>query len=235
MKENLLKGIGLTQLEIRVYLALLELGNGGAGRIATRSGVHRRSVYDALDRMVEKGLATKILMNNKMEYQPVSPQRLLGLLKEKQADVEDILPELMLKYEMSMEKQTTLFFKGKEGIKSVFDDQIKEGKTVYIISGTSNVYTILPYFIKRYDKSRVEKKMHAKILFKEDARGLTPPLSEIKYLPKGSGGNASVNIYGNNVAIILWSAENPFAILIRHEDIAKSYMDYFNLLWKTAK
>jgi hypothetical protein len=44
-----------------------------------------------------------------------------------------------------------------------------------------------------------------------------------------------MNIYGDKVAIIHWSKERPFAILINEKDIAQGYRNYFELLWKGAK
>jgi hypothetical protein len=43
-----------------------------------------------------------------------------------------------------------------------------------------------------------------------------------------------INIYGHNVAMILWS-KNPFAIVIEQEEFAKAYKKYFELMWKIAK
>src|SRR3989344_2673952 len=47
---------GLTKNEAKVYLAVLQLGPSNAGLVSRRSGVHRRSVYDAFDRLIEKGM-----------------------------------------------------------------------------------------------------------------------------------------------------------------------------------
>jgi len=257
MNTSHLSGIGLTKLEIKVYLAVLEIGSATAGPISQKSGVHRRSVYDALDRLLEKGLVSTMKVNNRTEFQAVDPKRLLGLVKEKENDINSILPQLMLKFNSTREKQETLFFKGKEGIKSIFDDQLNVGETIQIISGSTSAYEMLPYYIKRYDKERKRKKIQAQILFNNDYNDNNnnnnnkikntkkkeriqekikkPPLSQIKYLPEGYGGMSSINIYGDNVGIILWNKENPFGILIRQKEIADSYRNYFQLLWKIGK
>ncbi len=43
-----------------------------------------------------------------------------------------------------------------------------------------------------------------------------------------------MNIYGNKTAIILW-AEKPIVIAIREKEIADSYRNHFELMWKLAK
>ena len=48
--------IGLTGTEAKIYLVLLDLGKAQAGVLSRKTGIHRRSIYDALDRLIEKGL-----------------------------------------------------------------------------------------------------------------------------------------------------------------------------------
>ena len=60
------------------------------------------------------------------------------------------------------------------------------------------------------------------------------PLAEVRYLPAGYGSYAATNIYGNKVAIILWT-ENPFAILIEEKKLADGYRSFFKFLWEHAK
>jgi len=59
------------------------------------------------------------------------------------------------------------------------------------------------------------------------------PLSKTKHFPKGLGGDTAINIYGDNVAILLWTHEEPFAILIRNKEVAQSFKDYFDFIWKS--
>ena len=54
-------------------------------------------------------------------------------------------------------------------------------------------------------------------------------LSEIRYL-KAHLSLSSTNVYGDKVAIILWS-DNPLGILIKQKEIADSYRNYFKPIW----
>ena len=61
-------------------------------------------------------------------------------------------------------------------------------------------------------------------------------LIEAKYLPETHQSPATIYIYGDKTAIIMWLAVGkPFAILVESEEISKSFRSYFNLLWKIAK
>jgi len=64
MIENILKEIGLTEGEIKIYLALLELGSSSITSIIKRSGISGSKAYEVLDRLAKKGLVNFIIKNN---------------------------------------------------------------------------------------------------------------------------------------------------------------------------
>ena len=60
-----LKQAGLTDNESKVYLALIDLGPSLAGQIARKTGMHRRTVYDTIEMLIQKGLIGYIKKNNR--------------------------------------------------------------------------------------------------------------------------------------------------------------------------
>jgi len=234
MNEKLLKGIGLTDIEIKVYLVLLKEGSSLAGDITRNTGIHRRSVYDAIERLIEKGLVSYIKTNNRKYFEAVNPERLLEILKEKEENIKTLLPELNLLKETSKEKKETLFFRGKQALRTVFDDQIRVGKEICIFGDAVNVKEILKYYFPKFDKARIEKKIKTRMIFDESAKTNKQlkkiPLSKIKFIKKGNIGSMSSYIYGDNITIVTWS-ENPTAILIREKAVAEGFRSYFNFIW----
>jgi len=57
---------------------------------------------------------------------------------------------------------------------------------------------------------------------------------EIKYFEKGFEPKTEFHIQDNMVAIIIWSSD-PIIFRINSKDVAKSYLDFFNKLWKSVK
>ena len=110
-----------------------------AGEITKKSGIHRRSVYDAIERLIQKGLVSYLKTNNRKYFEAVNPERLLEILKEKEDNIKTLLPELKLLKETSKEKKETLFFRGKQALRTVFDDQIRVGKEICIFGDAVNV------------------------------------------------------------------------------------------------
>ncbi len=235
--EKQLQQIGLTENEAKIYLTLLDIGPSLAGMISRKSGIHRRSVYDAIDRLIEKGLIGYITKNNRKYFEAVNPSILLNLLKEKEESVKEILPQLESKFNLTKEKQETLFFRGKSGLKTAFEDQILTGKEILIFGASPIANEILKFYFKWFDKRRVEKKIKVKIIFDSSIRNKLQkiPLSEIRFLPKEYSTPAATNIYADKISIILWSKENPLAIIIKQKEIADSYRKFFNLMWKISR
>ena len=103
MAKSALRKIGLTEGEIKVYLALLELGSATSGRITKKCGISGSKVYEVLDRLAKKGLASFITKNGVKHFEASSPERILDYLEEKESQIEeeksaiqDIIPELII-------------------------------------------------------------------------------------------------------------------------------------------
>ncbi len=233
MDIETLKNFGLTTNEAIVYKALLELGPSLAGVISRKTGLHRRTVYDTTEMLIKKGLIGYILKNNRRFFEASSPKKFLDILKEKENTIQEALPEMLSYFEKTKEKQETNFYKGREGLKTVFQDQLENNKQVLILGASESAFEVLPFFFKWYDKDRIKLKIKVKIISSQKFKKKIP-LAEIKYIPQKYLNPLAINIYKNKVAIILWKKE-PFAIVIKQQEIADAYTKYFELMWKTAK
>ena len=227
-----LREAGLTENESRVYLALLDFGPCLAGLISRKTGLHRRTVYDTTETLIKKGLIGYILKNNRRLFQASNPQRFIDILKEKQEQLAPVIEKLGAKYSMTREKEETNFYRGKDGLRAVFEDQLTS-KEVLILGASPKAYEILQFYFKWYDKARKAGKIKAKIIA-TDSRIKKIPLSEIRYLPSKYESSVAVNIYQDKIAIILWASE-PLAIVIKNREISEGYRKYFDIMWRMAR
>jgi sugar-specific transcriptional regulator TrmB len=235
--DELLRSQGLTSHEIKIYKMLLEHGDSLAGNISQQTGIHRRNVYDALERLIQKGLVVYIKQNNRKVYTITNPERILRRLSQEKNDWEALLPTMMAKFNAASEKKETLFFRGNAGVKMVLEDQIQVGKEVLVNATTSSVTQILKYFFPKYHLLRKEKEIKTRMLFDKDyatklnkAKLAELPLCRCRFIENFNKSPMSQYIYGDNVAIIVWSDE-PIAILIREAAVAQGFRDNFLLLW----
>lgn len=229
-----LQHIGLTITEAKLYVMLLELGRAQAGMLSRKTGIHRRSVYDALERLIEKGLVSYIKENEKRFYLPTDPKRIQEMIDDQKKQIDDLLPGLQARFMEQTAKQETVFYRGVEGIKTIFEDQIRDGKEVYIIGASHQAKELLQFYIPHYTDKRVKKKIKLHALYAGERHTNAVPLAEVRYLSASFASLVSTTIYGDKVAIIVWMQE-PVGILIKQAEVAKAFKNYFELLWKMGK
>jgi len=236
MDPKALIDAGLTKVETRVYLTLLEQGPSLAGEISQKSGIHRRTVYDLLERLIQKGLVRYIKKNNRRSYECVHPKRFLELAKEQEENLRALMPELLLRYGEAKTAGETVFYRGALGIKTIFEDQLSVAQPVYVLSASPQMREALKHYLPHYTRERIRKKIKLFLLYDEQFRTEVQKRErdkfvETRYLPRGFGSAAATNVYGDTVAIILWQPE-PMAIVIKQKEIAEGYRKVFELLWK---
>ena len=233
--EKELRKADLTENEAKIYSSLLELGPSNAGLIAKKSGLHRRVVYDTLYRLIKKGLIGYIAQNGVRVFKASDPKRIMEIVKEKEQILLDIMPKMELLYLGVKEKEETNFYKGKNGLKTVFEDQIETGKEILIFGGSHLAYEVMQFYFKWYDRRRKEKHVKARIIFHRTEKEIKVPYAEIRYLPQKYASPVAVNIYGDKLALILWSKQNPMAVVIKSREMAEGYKKYFELVWKGSR
>ncbi|MFC1754677.1 TrmB family transcriptional regulator [Thermoproteota archaeon] len=236
---EVLEKIGLTTNESKAYMALVDGGSASAGDIAKKADLHRRPTYDALNRLVEKGLVSYTVKQGKKYFHAADPDRILGIIKLREKEINEVLPDLRAKYKATKTKIFSETYEGREGIRAVMEDILREKKEWMTLSSTGLGYKILPYFLEHFAQRRQKLGIKRKSLLidTKDAREYSKILDkqklvDYKFLSKDVKNPQTIWIYGDKVAIILVSIEHPVAILIESKEIADFYRDQFNLMWK---
>lgn len=243
MEEKILQQLGLTRNESKVYVILMKTGSATAGEVTQKSGIHRRNVYDCMERLMEKGLVSFVIVNNRKYFRAEEPERFLSLIEEKEAQLkeqrkfaEQIMPRL--RPVAPTTKQDVRFYKGAEGLKTVYEDILQTGKDYVGYGPGEQLEKILKGYLKYYINKRVRKKIKLKLIYTMSSRGkdfVKNPLLEARYLPEQYSSHAALRIYGNKVAIMLLSEEEPIAIVIENKNIAEGYRKYFDVIWNAAQ
>lgn len=245
MNPKTLEKFGVSPNEAKVYLSLLNLGCTLAGKISEKATIHRRAVYDALNRLIGKGLVSFVIKAGKKYYEATNPEKLLEILKEKEEDIKNkektikkILPELISEYKQTKSKLEASIYRGKEGLKTIMELILKEKKDWLSMGSTGKGPEILPYFLPGWHKRRLKLKIKYRGLIVDTPDGrkrakefLKIGLAEVKFLPKEIQNPQTIWIFGNKIAIILVSIEQPIIFLIDNKDISNSFRDQFNWLW----
>ena len=229
-----LKELGLSEGEVRVYSAILEIGISTINKIHEKTGIERRNIYDIINKLIEKGLISYTTEKGKRTYQCANPNRLLEEISKKEEKLQELkkqIPDITKVYESSKPEITAEIFRGKEGIKAIFEDMLGY-KEIYWIGGRFYIVKELPHYWPNYNKRRIKAgvKWHNLVL-RDAPKPPTDKLISFKVLPKDfSGSPAIIFAYGNKVGNILWSKEF-FAFVMESKEIAENYKRYHKYLW----
>lgn len=246
--ETLLKRFGLTHGEIRVYRALLKLKVGTKTPIVRSSNISPSKVYDVLDRLMKKGMATSFVENDVLHYVPVHPVNLAQVFDEK---IEEIT-------RMKRQLEKSLFslgahepflpsvqlFRGWKGLRSVFNillNDLKKGDTYYILGATGGEDTEKAYaFFPPVDAQFYKKNITRKAILRLETRKVSEQYFrqfgrknwEARYFP--TLGPFEIGIGTSCVAFNLMEKE-PVSILLNNSTIRNSFLGYFESLWALSK
>lgn len=244
LEKSSLKEIGLTDHEITVYLTLLQLDESLASKIAEKIRMNRTHTYDILESLISKGLVSYVIKNNRKYFKATHPNRLLESIKEKEKhlkqqeeNIKQLIPKLLSLKQPAEEKTKVEIFNGKEGIKTIYNDILRKTKEYYVLGATGKIAEIMQFYFPHHEKERIKKRIKLKLLFNESARkkiiATKREYAEIRFLPPEYSSPVPTTIYNNRVVTLVWT--EPLAIVVENKEVADTYREYFNLLWKISK
>jgi len=228
-----LQNAGLTGNEAKVYLELLKKGESSANQLAKNLGIDRTLTYTILNHLSEKGQINHIMKENKKYFSCSAPENLLNSIKSKEFLIIDLIKELK-----SIEKkdhiQTEIkVYEGKEGLR-VMNKLLMQEKDFCSFGSTGRAFFEL-YEIPHVAKEVIKKKIKVRILGNKKYKGTQPfNFKEFEYRYINIDSEATTSIFGEYVSIHLIK-DKPLIIMIKNKEIAHSYMNHFNFLWKNAK
>ena len=247
MDDKILEEIGLTKSEKMVYLALLKLGTSKAGKLSEETDFNRTTVYKAIEKLTKKGLVGFVIKENTKYFEATNPNNLLKTIEKEEEKIKEtkdkiltMIPELEVLFESNEKELEARIFKSSKGIKAIFDDILKNLNKgdEYIAFGVPKTAENLWGFFEEFNEKLSNKEVNSKIIFDEKANKNIKSCKKFGYdvrkLPTEFMSPAEINIYKDNVVIILWS-KTPLAIAIKGEEIAKSFKQYFRVLWNIAQ
>ena len=236
-----LENIGLTPNEAKIYSALLELKRGSIWDISTYAGIHRRNAYDAIQRLIFKGLAFQVLPKKFLTYAPVHPEKLQELIEEKQKSLESVLPGLVKKFNRVNVPQSIYVYKGVAGLKNYINLELKVGKSVYGIGSKGSWFDPrIKNFALRAAKKYDALKVQSKIIYDDSVKNYPEVIKaigkEYKFLPKEFSTESSIDIFGDYVAI--YSGISPKQLddeitifILKDKSLARDYMKWWEFMW----
>ena len=250
MDTRVLQNIGLTDGEIRVYLALIELGSSTSGPITDKSKVSSSKIYNILERLMQKGLVSYVVKEKTRYYQAEDPIKIKEYvikkeeeIKHQKEEIDKLIPSIQLKKKLEKNKSEVQVYKGFKGIQTITEhiySNLSRGDTWFNVGVPSHQEEKYHNYWHEDHLRRIKAGIKSKMLFNPKA-----PIETLKqrngykdcdarYMPIPVETPSWILIYKFTTVIIL-PGDEPIAIEINNKKIADSFMQYFDAFWKLSK
>jgi len=240
-----LRKFGLSEKEAKVYLSLLGLGEALASEVAAKTNIARQLVYDLFERLIEFGLVSFVIKENKKYFKAASPEQLNSILKEKERAIDEAMPELKKIQSIEEHKKPKIeVYEGIEGMKTILNDVLRSEKNELIVYGSSkSSFEVMPLFMENWHNRRIKQKLKVRIIYNETKETIkrikkfkkTLKLMEVKFFPTEVLPPTATLIYRDKIALTVWLKNEPYATLIESKELRQVYKEYFETIWKIAK
>ena len=239
-----LQSFGLTPLEVETYETLLALGDVPVSDLTKAMKRHPQVVYRLIEQLASHGLLVTTVRKHRKYVRAEDPDVYLRTQARKLQELKSALPTLKALQQVPQEARVHIErgVEAVQGLRRKAWSELSAGETYYIFSASGDhFYRAMGQTLQPLEAMRIKRGVRKKLLAFESQRARLQErekgwakLSEIRYLAENHLVPTSTNIFGSVTAIQIW-AEEPIVIVIESADVAQSYKDYFNSLWKVAK
>ena len=245
MDVKILKEIGLTDGEIRVYKALINLGKASSGPIMKKSGISSSKIYLILEKLINKGIVSFVIENNVKKFQVTNPKNLVEYVNKKQKELEKVRGQTenfalqLTKTLGNYEEESAQIYKGFAGLRVAFQniiDELEKGDDYLAFSFSKEEYSKkVMIFFDNLHPQRIEKGINTKIIVDTKIKN-----TFLKYFKKKKNFDfkfielalpSALTIGKNRIILTLWG-ENPMAFEIISKRMAEKYKEFFYEMWK---
>lgn len=243
MDTGCLRELGFTPAQVKVYLALLELGTSTTGPVIWQSGLQNSVVYHALNQLIQRGLVSFVIKGKVRYFSATDPAVLVNYVEEKKVQVTHLAQELKKKRN-SPSKQEAAFFVGWRAVFTAFDtilDELPRGSDyIGFAAGMEEQFNEeTRAFFRRFQKKRAAMGYDVRLIANDVARAQVLSYRhskksrlEFRFVP----GFAPIGliIFGDRVLQASFG-DSPMAVIITSPQLAQSYRKFFEAMWKVAK
>lgn len=247
MKLEELQELGLSDGQVRVYTAILELGSAAINRIHERTGLERRAIYDVINKLIERGFISYTIERGKRTYQVTHPRNLREEIGKKKQALEMLsgkMDQIDEAYRAAKPDVRAEVYRGNDAMKALLNEAL-EHEATYWIGGNSGVEAQTGPSMKRWFKKWTARRVELKRFMydlvdygtsledfpPEDVAGHKRNYYKYCQLPKELRSPMVIIMFGDKVAQVLWSGQS-FAFVLESGEIRESFMKYFHYFWK---
>lgn len=236
---SVVKNLGLSDSEARVYFAALSLGPTTVLKISRASEIKRATVYTVIDTLVNKGFMRIEPRGFKRLFAVENPASLESALERRKRKFKDILPVLETLYNQREGSSVIKYYEGIEAVKGVYDEFLKDFRPHDDYFAIANMEKWLgqdeDYFMKWRTK-RAKLFLNTRMIFEDNEIGRRFKKQaanfneKVKLLPKGKQVETSLLVTPRRA--LLQQYPNPVTVLVNESKTSiRLYQEMFDIMW----
>ena len=248
--QVVLKNLGLSEAEIKVFLSLHQGGSLTASELTRLTKTKRPTVYYALRQLEDRGLIHKVGSLGVERFQAEAPDKLLTLLTlQRQAldalevDVQELVPTLTVSTKAPEGKPTVLFYEGEAAVKqAIMDTLYCRDRHIDSLAPDDNFFwQVSRAFSNAYIDKRVARRITTRNLWEKT---LEPTimvrqyagLSQVRILPADMHGKFRTTVFLYDDAVMyISSLASGYALVVRSKEHHELMKSMYEALWQVSK
>lgn len=226
---------GLSKKEFKTYQGLLSLKKATVLGLANVIRINRATLYRLLEKLIKKGLVSEIYEGKKRFFIAEDPNKLIRYINEQKQKITDILPNLKNIESKAAERPKIKFYEGKEGIKTLYNEILKERKEIVGFSLPDKLLRVIEYH-PTFVKKRVKLKIPIRLILPDTKVGRIRQklgkvdLREVKLIKEFKPSESMFLITGKKV--VTFSLRHWYVgVLIENKEIAEGLKAFFEAFW----
>jgi len=240
--QRALEQLGYPHNEIKVYLALLQLGEGTVSDMSRAADLPRSTTQLVVEELQKKGLLSHCVKPQGSVWLAESPSRFLTNLHEKEVLLHKLLPELQaLKHETKL-KPLFRYFTGLSNVQHIFEEVLTSKYPIQIMGSVLHMSqclddTIVEDFLQGLFSRGVATQLLTSdsdlvSVLKDTVRGTQ---HRIRVYEDERLHRVVYILFNNHVALILLSPKESIGIIFEDSGLAECSTLFFRRLWDDAE
>ncbi|MBN2094492.1 MAG: hypothetical protein JW727_00435 [Candidatus Aenigmarchaeota archaeon] len=249
MEISFLGNFGITKTEAKVYLQITRFGETGIGPIIKSTGLHRGTVYNSINVLVDKGFVSFIDREGVRYYKITGQKIFKSILEEKkheaekrELEVNDFFKKIADFQSKPGENEVSVYYGSgafKTSLLSMFSFCTENDcECLFLGDGREIADTIGEGFYRYTQKLKKKMGVQSRILL--DINHKEHPHhkllhGKIAYLSSKIYSPVNFWIYGNTVMLVLFKANPLTTIKMKSKNLADWFRNYFECLWDASE
>ncbi len=242
--------MNLDNKEKLILSGLYQLGQGSVSMLAKQTLINRTTLYPILERLISKGLVSKIKTESTTIFEPIPLKDFKAWVKRKEDEAKFEADNLLewVNDQESEENGSLLseikYFDGKEGLKTLYRDTWAENKSkqIYGITDCVKGYEAMGNdYWEEYFQTRTRHGVKMKNIVPDTEKAKKTDKDSKKYLRKIKFVNIfkdlgiEINVYDDKVLFSSFDKDHPNGILIKNKKISEALREIIEYIWENSK